>query len=52
MYIKNKLMKGDITSKKLAEQFGVSDMQIYRIKTGENWGHIKTVSELKSEKRA
>ena len=52
LYIKNKLMKGDITSKKLAEQFGVSDMQIYRIKTGENWGHIKTVSELKSEKRA
>jgi hypothetical protein len=25
----------------LAKQFGISEMQIYRIKTGENWGHIK-----------
>ncbi|MEC4003785.1 HNH endonuclease [Flavobacterium sp. SUN052] len=25
----------------IAKQFGVSEMQIYRIKTGENWGHIK-----------
>jgi len=25
----------------LARQFGVSEMQLYRIKTGENWGHIK-----------
>jgi hypothetical protein len=25
----------------LAKQFGVSEMQLYRIKTGENWGHIK-----------
>ena len=25
----------------LAKQFGVSTMQLYRIKTGENWGHIK-----------
>jgi hypothetical protein len=27
--------------KVLAKQFGVSEMQLYRIKTGENWGHIK-----------
>ena len=52
LYIKNKLSKGDTTLKKLAEQFGVSDMQIHRIKTGENWGHVKTISELKSEKKA
>lgn len=27
--------------KLLAKQFGVSEMQLYRIKRGENWGHIK-----------
>lgn len=26
--------------KKIAEQFGVHEMQIYRIKRGENWAHI------------
>jgi hypothetical protein len=25
----------------LAKQFGISEMQLYRIKRGENWGHIK-----------
>ena len=30
-----------ITIKKLAEQFGVSEMTMYRIKSGENWGRIK-----------
>lgn len=29
------------TLKEIAEKFGVSDMQIHRIKTGENWKHIK-----------
>lgn len=27
--------------KMIAKQFGVSEMQIRRIKTGENWGHVK-----------
>jgi len=27
--------------KTLAKRFGISEMQLYRIKTGENWGHIK-----------
>ena len=27
--------------KMIARQFGVSEMQIFRIKSGENWGHIK-----------
>ncbi len=27
--------------KMLAKQFGISEMQVYRIKSGENWGHIK-----------
>jgi Mor family transcriptional regulator len=26
--------------KVLAKQYGVSEMQIYRIKSGENWSHI------------
>jgi DNA invertase Pin-like site-specific DNA recombinase len=25
----------------IAKQFGISEMQLYRIKTGENWGHIQ-----------
>lgn len=25
----------------IAKWFGVSDMQIHRIKSGENWGHVK-----------
>jgi len=24
----------------LARQYGISEMQLYRIKTGENWGHV------------
>jgi HNH endonuclease len=39
--IKQKLQAGKTTLKALAKKFGVSDMQIHRIKTGENWGHIK-----------
>ncbi len=27
--------------KMIAKQFGISEMQLYRIKTGENWGHVK-----------
>ncbi len=27
--------------KMLAKEFGISEMQLYRIKSGENWGHIK-----------
>ncbi|AWM12494.1 NUMOD4 domain-containing protein [Flavobacterium sp. NRK F10] len=25
----------------LAKQFGITEMQVYRIKSGENWGHIQ-----------
>lgn len=25
----------------IAKQFGISEMQLHRIKTGENWGHVK-----------
>lgn len=32
--------KRNITIRKLAAQYGVSEMTIYRIKSGENWGRI------------
>ena len=38
--IKRKLEKGEPMSR-LAKRFGVSDMQIYRIKTGEHWADVK-----------
>jgi hypothetical protein len=39
--IKKKMLNGNNRLKTIAKQFGVSDMQIHRIKTGENWGHVK-----------
>ncbi|MBP7166719.1 MAG: HNH endonuclease [Bacteroidia bacterium] len=29
------------TMKQIADHFGISEMQLYRIKSGENWGHVK-----------
>jgi hypothetical protein len=42
MYIKKRLQdpKRKTRAKMIAKQFGVSEMQISRIKSGENWGHI------------
>lgn len=40
VFIKIKLSKGEPMAR-LARRFGVSDMQIHRIKTGENWGDVK-----------
>jgi hypothetical protein len=34
-------LKAGKTLKELALKYKVSDMQIHRIKTGENWGHVK-----------
>lgn len=36
-----KLLKQGKTLKEIAMKYNVSDMQIYRIKIGENWGYIK-----------
>lgn len=47
--IKRKLQKGEPMSR-LAKRFGVSDMQIHRIKTGENWGDVKVSLNEKSDK--
>lgn len=43
MYLKKLLNKPKQNTriKMLAKQFGISEMQIYRIKRGENWSHIK-----------
>lgn len=40
IHIKLKLQRG-IPAKQLAKQFKVSEMQIWRIKSGENWKHIQ-----------
>lgn len=48
--IKLRLKKGD-SLRKLALQFGVSDMQIHRIRTGENWSHVKLLEEILEEKK-
>lgn len=48
--IKLRLKKGD-SMKKLSQQFGVSDMQIHRIKTGENWSHVKLLEEILEENK-
>ena len=37
LQLKNKRTRISI----IAKRFGVSDMQIHRIKTGENWSHVK-----------
>lgn len=39
--IKRKLADGKTRMKVLAKQFGISEMQLYRIKSGENWSHVK-----------
>jgi HNH endonuclease len=39
--IRKKIKDGKTRMKMIAKQFGVSDMQLYRIKSGENWGWVK-----------
>lgn len=43
MYIKKLLAKPEQRTrlKMIAKQFGVSEVQIRKIKSGENWGHVK-----------
>jgi len=47
--IKKRLKRG-YSLRKLSKQFGVSDMQIHRIKTGENWSHVQLLEDIKKEK--
>lgn len=39
--IKKKLAEGKTRMKILSKQFGISEMQLYRIKSGQNWAHVK-----------
>jgi NUMOD4 motif len=39
--IKKQIASGKTRLKMIAKRFGVTDMQIHRIKTGENWGYVK-----------
>lgn len=39
--IKKKLREGKTTMKKIALQYDISEMQLYRIKAGINWAHVK-----------
>jgi len=47
MRLKKKIMDPNRKTrlKLIAKQFGISEMQLYRIKSGENWGHIKVSEE-------
>jgi hypothetical protein len=42
--------KRKLSFKQLAEKFGVSEMQIYRIKTGQFWYHVRVENEPVHEK--
>jgi len=35
----------DVNQKIIAHQFGISQMQVYRIKSGKNWGHVNIDSQ-------
>ncbi len=50
LVIKKRLKRG-YTLSRLSKQFGVSDMQIHRIKTGENWSHVKLIEDILEEKK-
>lgn len=39
--LKKKMKAGKTPVKVLAKKYGVSDMQLYRIRSGENWGWVK-----------
>ena len=43
MFLKKRLLDPNRKTrlKMLAKQYGITEMQLHRIKTGENWGHIK-----------
>lgn len=39
--IRRKISEGKTRMKMIAKQFGITDMQLYRIKSGENWSWVK-----------
>lgn len=42
--------KRKLTFKQIADKFGVSEMQIYRIKSGELWFHVKVDNEPETKR--
>jgi len=50
MLIKKKLLDPNRKTrmKMLAHQFRISEMQLYRIKSGENWGHVMVEERKKN----
>lgn len=42
--------KRKLTFKQIAQKFGVSEMQIYRMKSGELWFHVKVDNEPENKK--
>jgi hypothetical protein len=49
MRLKKKLLDPDRKTKLriIAKEFGVSEMQLHRIRKGENWGHVQVTSRNK-----
>ncbi len=47
MRIKKKIWDPDRKTRlrMIAKQFGISEMQLYRIKSGENWSHVRVENE-------
>lgn len=45
IHIKRLIQRGKMRNKMIAKQFGISEMAVYRIKRGENWGHL-TIDNL------
>ncbi len=52
-FIKEKIFDPNRTSnmKMIANQFGISEMQLYRIKNGENWSHVRVPGEPEHKKK-
>ncbi|MDD5571653.1 MAG: S24/S26 family peptidase [Bacteroidales bacterium] len=52
LFIKKKLLSPNRKTrlKIIAKQFGVSEMTLHRIRTGENWGHIKVTPDNENSK--
>jgi hypothetical protein len=51
--IKEKLQaSGKVNMKKIADDFGITPMQLYRIKNGENWDWVKVEGKAKAAKAA
>jgi hypothetical protein len=44
MVVKKMALEGKTRKKMIAKQFGISEMGVYRVQRGENWGHLNVDS--------